>query len=180
MYYDLIIHVDDNDKGRLNLAFNNVANYKAGLPGEKFSIVMVANGPAIQLFTRENALRNLRSYLSSGQAIIVVLTFVKSAFPSIIALMSASPMMRLQPVKPYSRFLERSKPTNGVFSAGVIDSPSKRVTFHSPLSFSGVSPLTEEQEENAMATAAVATANVVGKSFIVFVLPVLEFITNCQ
>ena len=55
MYYDLIIHVDDNDKGRLNLAFNNVANYKAGLPGEKFSIVMVANGPAIQLFTRENA-----------------------------------------------------------------------------------------------------------------------------
>ena len=55
MYYDLIIHVDDNDKGRLNLAFNNVANYKAGLPGEKFSIVMVANGPAIQLSTRENA-----------------------------------------------------------------------------------------------------------------------------
>lgn len=54
MYYDLIIHVDDNDKGRLNLALNNVANYRAGLPGETFRIVLVANGPAVQLFTREN------------------------------------------------------------------------------------------------------------------------------
>ena len=54
MYYDLIIHVDDNDKGRLNLAFSNAANYRAGLPGEEFRIVLVANGPAVQLFTREN------------------------------------------------------------------------------------------------------------------------------
>ena len=35
MYYDLVIHVDDNDPARLNLAFNNVANYKAALPGER-------------------------------------------------------------------------------------------------------------------------------------------------
>ena len=54
MYYDLVVHVDDNDPGRLNFAFNNVANYKAGLPGEEFRVVMVANGPAVQLFTREN------------------------------------------------------------------------------------------------------------------------------
>ncbi len=54
MFYDLVIHVDDNDPKRLNLAFNNVANYKGGLPGEDFRIVMVANGPAIQLFTRSN------------------------------------------------------------------------------------------------------------------------------
>ena len=25
MYYDLVVHVDDNDPGRLNFAFNNVA-----------------------------------------------------------------------------------------------------------------------------------------------------------
>ena len=54
MYYDLLIHVDDNDPARLNFAFNNVANYRAGLPGEEFRVVMVANGPAVQLFTREN------------------------------------------------------------------------------------------------------------------------------
>ena len=57
----------------------------------------------------------------------------------------------------------------GVFSAGVIGSPSKRVTFHSPFNFSGVSPLTEEQEENAMVTAAANTAKVVEKNFIVTV-----------
>ena len=55
MYYDLVVHVDDNDPGRLNFAFNNVANYKAGLPGEEFRVVMVANGPAVRLFTRDNA-----------------------------------------------------------------------------------------------------------------------------
>lgn len=55
MHYDLIIHVDDNDKARLNLAFNNAANYRAALSGESFSIVMVANGPAVQLFTKDNA-----------------------------------------------------------------------------------------------------------------------------
>ncbi len=54
MYYDLIIHVDDNDPARLNLAFNNVANYRAALQGEDFRVVMVANGPAVQLFTRAN------------------------------------------------------------------------------------------------------------------------------
>lgn len=54
MYYDLLVHVDDNDPKRLNLAFNNVANYKAALPGEEFRVVMVVNGPAVQLFTREN------------------------------------------------------------------------------------------------------------------------------
>lgn len=52
MYYDLVIHVDDNDPKRLNLAFNNYANYAAALPGEDYRVVMVANGPAVQLFTR--------------------------------------------------------------------------------------------------------------------------------
>ena len=54
MYYDLVIHVDDNDPARLNLSFSNVANYRAGLPGETFRIVLVANGPAVQLFTRDH------------------------------------------------------------------------------------------------------------------------------
>jgi intracellular sulfur oxidation DsrE/DsrF family protein len=55
MYYDLIIHVDDNDPKRLNLAFNNYANYAAALPGEEYRVVMVVNGPAAQLLKKENA-----------------------------------------------------------------------------------------------------------------------------
>ena len=54
MYYDLVIHVDDNDPARLGLALSNVANYRTGLPGEEFRIVLVANGPAVQLFTAEH------------------------------------------------------------------------------------------------------------------------------
>ena len=54
MYYDLLIHVDDNDPKRLNLAFNNYANYIAAVD-EEFRVVMVVNGPAAQLLKKENA-----------------------------------------------------------------------------------------------------------------------------
>ena len=36
MYYDLLIHVDDNDPKRLNLAFNNYANYIAAVDEEGY------------------------------------------------------------------------------------------------------------------------------------------------
>ena len=55
MNYDLLLHVDSDDPKVLNLAFNNAANYKNGLPGESFRMVLVANGPAVRLFTREHA-----------------------------------------------------------------------------------------------------------------------------
>ena len=49
--YDLLVHVDDNDSARLNLAFSNVANYMAALPDTSFRVTMVLNGPAVQLLT---------------------------------------------------------------------------------------------------------------------------------
>ncbi len=55
MNYDLLLHVDSDEPKVLNLAFNNAANYKNGLPGESFRMVLVANGPAVRLFTREHA-----------------------------------------------------------------------------------------------------------------------------
>lgn len=55
MNYDLLLHVDSDDPKILNLAMNNAANYKNGLPGESFRMVLVANGPAVRLFTREHA-----------------------------------------------------------------------------------------------------------------------------
>ena len=54
MYYDLLVHVDDNDPARLNLAMNNCANYAAALPGEKFQVAMVVTGPAAKPFSRDN------------------------------------------------------------------------------------------------------------------------------
>lgn len=55
MNYDLLLHVDSDSPQVLNLAFNNAANYKAALPDEKFQMVMVVNGPAVKLLTRDNA-----------------------------------------------------------------------------------------------------------------------------
>ena len=55
MNYDLLLHVDSDDPKVLNLALNNAANYKNGLPGESFHMVLVANGPAVKLFTGEHA-----------------------------------------------------------------------------------------------------------------------------
>ncbi len=56
MSYDLLLHVDANDPAVLNLAFNNAANYAKALPGESFRMILVANGPAVALFTRESPL----------------------------------------------------------------------------------------------------------------------------
>lgn len=55
MNHDLLLHIDSDDPAVLNLALNNAANYFRALPGETFRMVMVANGPAVKLFTRANA-----------------------------------------------------------------------------------------------------------------------------
>ena len=52
MNYNLVLHVDSDNPGTLALAFTNAANYRAALPGETFKMVLVANGPAVKLFTR--------------------------------------------------------------------------------------------------------------------------------
>ncbi len=67
MNLNLVLHVDMNDPQRLNLAFDNVANYLnylAELPEENTaSIVLVGNGPAVQLFrkTEEHAALETRA-----------------------------------------------------------------------------------------------------------------------
>lgn len=55
MNYDVVLHVDSDEPKVLNLALNNAANYKNGLPGESFRMVLVANGPAVTLFTADHA-----------------------------------------------------------------------------------------------------------------------------
>ena len=48
----------------LRLVLKNAANYIKGLPGEKFQLAVVANGPAVILFTDEHAdLRELAAPL---------------------------------------------------------------------------------------------------------------------
>lgn len=53
MNYDLCLHVDLKDADRLALALKNARNYQNALPGETFQLVMVGNGGAVTLFTRQ-------------------------------------------------------------------------------------------------------------------------------
>ena len=54
MNYDLCLHIDSKEPAILNLVLKNAANYIRGLPGERFQIVVVANGPAVTQFAIGN------------------------------------------------------------------------------------------------------------------------------
>lgn len=54
MHYDLLIHVDSDEPAVLGLALGNIANYRNALPQEDYSVVLVANGPAVKLFVNGN------------------------------------------------------------------------------------------------------------------------------
>ena len=54
MNYDLCLHIDSNEPASLKLVLKNAANYNKGLPGQRFQLVVVANGPAVTHFTRKN------------------------------------------------------------------------------------------------------------------------------
>ena len=55
MDYNLCLHADSKDPAILRLVLKNATNYLKGLPNEKFQIAIVANGPAVTLFTKNNS-----------------------------------------------------------------------------------------------------------------------------
>lgn len=55
MNYDLCLHVDAKDPAILRLALKNAANYYKALPNTAFALTLVANGPAVTLFTSDHA-----------------------------------------------------------------------------------------------------------------------------
>lgn len=58
MNYNLVLHVDAGDPGRVAFALGNVRNYLKDVPADSGTkIVLVANGPAVRCFTKtpENA-----------------------------------------------------------------------------------------------------------------------------
>lgn len=60
MNYHLCLHCDLNDPALLALALKNARNYQNALPDQDFELVMVANGPAVTLFTNaQPALREI-------------------------------------------------------------------------------------------------------------------------
>ena len=48
MFYDLLVHVDLPDESRFVMALGNINNYLAALNGEPCTVVLLANGEAIE------------------------------------------------------------------------------------------------------------------------------------
>lgn len=55
MNYNCILHIDSFDQALGKLVMKNAINYLKGLPDETFELAIVANGPAVKLFVKENS-----------------------------------------------------------------------------------------------------------------------------
>ncbi len=53
MHYDLLVHVDLNDEGRMAMALTNIANYKKALTTQEYSVVVLANAGAVNFMKNE-------------------------------------------------------------------------------------------------------------------------------
>lgn len=56
MNYNIVFHVDSPSPDILALALSNAQNYKAALPNENFTMVLVVNGPAVTQVTTPSPL----------------------------------------------------------------------------------------------------------------------------
>ncbi|AGF77715.1 hypothetical protein UWK_01147 [Desulfocapsa sulfexigens DSM 10523] len=54
MAYKAVFHVDQNEEPILNLALNNVVNLLKAIPGEEHDLVILFNGPAAKLMSRNS------------------------------------------------------------------------------------------------------------------------------
>jgi intracellular sulfur oxidation DsrE/DsrF family protein len=54
MYYDAIFHFDQ-DAEKLSVALSNIRNYIRALGDEKFTVVLVVNGPGIKMMGKDDS-----------------------------------------------------------------------------------------------------------------------------
>ena len=52
MHYDIVFHLDQG-QDELNIALSNITNTFKALPEEKFTLVLLVNGPAIKLMVKD-------------------------------------------------------------------------------------------------------------------------------
>lgn len=53
MYYDLLVHADLADEQRFKMALTNINFYRAGLPDETYTVVLLANAGAVRFLVRD-------------------------------------------------------------------------------------------------------------------------------
>ena len=69
MQYKAVFHVDQKDEQVFNLAVNNVINLLNAIPGQEHNVIVLLNGPAVGLMTREavvSFLERIQGLVSQG------------------------------------------------------------------------------------------------------------------
>ncbi len=54
MHYDLLVHVDLPDAGRMSMALTNIKNYQKALVGQEYTVVVLANAGAVPFYLPSN------------------------------------------------------------------------------------------------------------------------------
>ncbi len=54
MHYDLLVHVDLPDAGRMSMALTNIKNYMNALQGQEYTVVVLANAGAVPFYLEKS------------------------------------------------------------------------------------------------------------------------------
>ncbi len=71
MNYDIVFHVDLDEQKNLNIAITNIDNYFTAIEGKKAEVVLLVNGPAVNLIKKDVAPQGLSLLQSKGLSIRV-------------------------------------------------------------------------------------------------------------
>lgn len=69
MQYRAVFHVDQKEEPVFNLAINNVINLLNAIPEQEYDLIVLLNGPAVALMTREAVgpfLERIQGLVSKG------------------------------------------------------------------------------------------------------------------
>lgn len=69
MNYNVVFHVDLDDEKILHLALSNIHNFYNAPQSQGAEVVLLANGPAVKLFSKGNAPKELASLQAKGASI---------------------------------------------------------------------------------------------------------------
>ncbi len=54
MHYDLLVHVDLPDAGRMSMALTNIKNYMNALQGHEYTVIVLANAGAVPFYLEKS------------------------------------------------------------------------------------------------------------------------------
>ncbi len=66
MNYNVVFHVDLDDKNILNLAISNIVNYLNATEGKKAEIILLFNGASVNFLKKENTPQELIELQKKG------------------------------------------------------------------------------------------------------------------